>query len=248
MLFPVRNLFFGFALVLAASIPALAAEDPTGGKPFFPWIWQDQLRPTFRSAMSPSNLLMLPAIGGAVIVSHQYDPDVRADYGEHSRMPAEISRYGDWIGAGYLSAGVSVAGLLLDQPNGLMISRAVLLTSISHITIATAVNRERPNHGPNSFPSGHTSTSFALAISLAYAYGPWVGVPAIALATFVGASRVADNAHWFSDTVAGAGLAYFWARASYRIDRKWGSEQVTYSKFAPGLIRDTPAIMFASDF
>jgi len=198
------------------SISAQAQSDSPGDKPFFRWLWEEQIKPTSRESVSYEQSAILLSTTAATVIARQYDSDVRADYGNHGRMPAEISRYGDWLGSGYPGAVIAITQLVWDRPEGLAMARTLLFTGVSHQTIARLVNRERPNQGPHSFPSGHTSTSFAAAGSLAYSYGAWVGVPALMLATFVGASRVADNAHWFSDTVAAAGLGLFWARASYR--------------------------------
>ncbi|MDB5663012.1 MAG: hypothetical protein JWN59_1350 [Sphingomonas bacterium] len=57
-----------------------------------------------------------------------------------------------------------------------------------------------------SFPSGHTSVSFAAAGSLHQRYGWKVGLPATVVATFVGLARVeADKHHWY-DVVVGAAI------------------------------------------
>jgi hypothetical protein len=57
-----------------------------------------------------------------------------------------------------------------------------------------------------SFPSGHTSMAFSAAASLYNRQGQSVGIPALAVATFVGIARVkADKHHWY-DVVAGAGI------------------------------------------
>ena len=56
-----------------------------------------------------------------------------------------------------------------------------------------------------SFPSGHTSATFATA-TVAYRRWGWrVGVPAYALASFVGATRL-QNVHYLSDVAFGAAL------------------------------------------
>lgn len=57
-----------------------------------------------------------------------------------------------------------------------------------------------------SFPSGHTSVSFAAAGSLHQRYGWKVGLPTTVVATFVGLVRVeADKHHWY-DVVVGAAI------------------------------------------
>lgn len=57
-----------------------------------------------------------------------------------------------------------------------------------------------------SFPSGHTSVSFAAAATLQNRYGWELGLPAQLVAAFVGVARVkADKHHWY-DIAAGAGI------------------------------------------
>lgn len=58
----------------------------------------------------------------------------------------------------------------------------------------------------NSFPSGHTTASFAIASVFANQYRDtkWVPVATYTVATLVGLSRIYDNKHWLSDVIAGA--------------------------------------------
>ena len=72
-----------------------------------------------------------------------------------------------------------------------------------------AVNRKRPNGAPYSFPSGHTSVSFATAGVVYRHLGKSWGIPAFALATYVGLSRLQENKHYLSDVVAGAILGTY---------------------------------------
>ncbi len=73
-------------------------------------------------------------------------------------------------------------------------------------TLKYAINRKRPNGGPYSFPSGHTSASFQGAAFIHARYGVKYAIPAYLLATFVGYSRVKTNAHYTSDVLAGAAI------------------------------------------
>ena len=62
-----------------------------------------------------------------------------------------------------------------------------------------------PFSGQASFPSGHTSMSFAMATSLADdIHRPWATVGLYGMATAVGWSRINDNRHWLTDVAAGA--------------------------------------------
>lgn len=66
---------------------------------------------------------------------------------------------------------------------------------------------ERPNgRNDQSFPSGHTSMSFAAAGYVQRRYGWEWGVPATVAATLVGISRVQSRDHHWYDVVAGAAL------------------------------------------
>lgn len=65
-----------------------------------------------------------------------------------------------------------------------------------------------------SFPSGHTSTMFALMTVVAKRYpSRWVAVPAYAFAASVAFQRIESNNHWFSDTLAGGAVGYLIADA-----------------------------------
>jgi membrane-associated phospholipid phosphatase len=69
------------------------------------------------------------------------------------------------------------------------------------------VHERRPDgNGNDSFPSAHTSFSFSAAATLENRYGWKVGLPAFALASFVGAARVEAKRHHWYDVVAGAGI------------------------------------------
>jgi len=57
-----------------------------------------------------------------------------------------------------------------------------------------------------SFPSGHTSAAFAAATSILERRGPAEGVPALAVASFVGVARVKADKHHWHDVLAGAAL------------------------------------------
>lgn len=70
-----------------------------------------------------------------------------------------------------------------------------------------AVRRTRPDGSSNtSFPSGHSSGSFATATVIQRHFGWRLGGPAYGLASYVAASRLNENKHYLSDVVFGAAV------------------------------------------
>ena len=68
--------------------------------------------------------------------------------------------------------------------------------------------RERRPDGSNnhSFPSGHTSLSFAAAASIDQRFGWKAGIPAHLVAGFVGLARVKADKHYWHDVAVGAAI------------------------------------------
>lgn len=222
-----------------ASIADGTATIPPEGRPLIDWVWRDQIKPTLENADDKGNLWIFAGTTVASVLARQKDTEFHERYGDNQGMSQKQSMYGAVLGSGFPGILIAAGQLYYDTGNGLQHARALGFTSLTHITTAVAVQRKRPNGKNLSFPSGHTSSSFATATSLAYSYGPWVGLPAIAAATYIGFSRPANNSHWLSDIVAGAGLGIFWARASFLVNKK--SELAnfyptyTFSESGPGL-------------
>ncbi|MCY7398847.1 MAG: phosphatase PAP2 family protein [Sphingomonas bacterium] len=95
---------------------------------------------------------------------------------------------GDWTGV---------------KQSGIAIGGSFALTGALKYT----VHETRPDGSDNkSFPSGHTSASFAAAASLEKRYGWQVGLPAHVVAAFVGVARVQAKKHYWRDVLVGAAI------------------------------------------
>ena len=85
--------------------------------------------------------------------------------------------------------------------------------------IKYTVRETRPDGSSNnSFPSGHTATTFMGAELVRIEYGedyPWLAAGAYTIATTVGVLRVYNDKHWFTDVFAGAGVGILSARIGY---------------------------------
>jgi membrane-associated phospholipid phosphatase len=104
---------------------------------------------------------------------------------------------------------ISAGGLTLglrDYKGTIQFGESFALTEGVTYGLKYTVNETRPNGGSQSFPSAHTSVSFCAAEFLRKRYGWEFGIPAYALASFVGYSRVESNEHYPHDVIAGAGI------------------------------------------
>lgn len=85
-----------------------------------------------------------------------------------------------------------------------------------------SVKEWRPDRSNrHSFPSGHTSATFATAAFVQRRYGWKFGAPAYALATYVGWGRVYAKKHHWWDVLAGAAIG---AGAAYIFTKPWARE------------------------
>ncbi len=94
------------------------------------------------------------------------------------------------------------------QSINILIANVIMGSVVS--ALKKAVGEERPDHSNNlSFPSGHTATGFTNATLLFYEYKDsnlWYASSGFLFATATGALRIANNKHYTSDVLAGAGI------------------------------------------
>jgi membrane-associated phospholipid phosphatase len=100
-----------------------------------------------------------------------------------------------------------------------MISQAVVVSSLKKIT-----HELRPDGSSySSFPSGHTSASFAGAEMLYQEFkhtSKFIGYTGYAVATATGILRMYNNKHWLGDVIAGAGFGILSTKFAYWLEPK----------------------------
>lgn len=127
------------------------------------------------------------------------------------------------VGLPAVAAGISLAKD--DTPGLYQLAKSEAFTLAATEVLKLTVDEIRPNgRDDKSFPSGHTSVSFATAQYLQMRGGWEYGVPAYVAASLVGYSRVRADEHYWKDVAAGAALGiassyYFtdkgdWAKVS----------------------------------
>lgn len=139
-----------------------------------------------------------------------------------------MARPGACAGNG-LVAGGAIGGLFLfglrsdnEKFRGFTYSLAQGFVVNHSITsgLKMGIHRLRPDgRNAQSFPSGHTSTSFMWATVAANTYGWKAGLPAYLAATYIGASRLSSKSHHLTDVVAGAAIGYL---VGSTVSRRYG--------------------------
>ena len=132
-----------------------------------------------------------------------------------NEIPTFRHTYDDWI---QYAPGVAVVGLKVSGLPGMTKAGRFAVSSAFSVAIMAAVvngvkytvKRERPDlSARNSFPSGHSATTFMTATILHKEYGwkyPWISILGYTTATVTGASRILNNKHWMSDIIGGAAI------------------------------------------
>ena len=110
-------------------------------------------------------------------------------------------------------------GMTLSEPNNTGTQQWVesfVTSTVVTQTLKYSINRERPNGGDLSFPSGHTSSAFQGAAFIHRRYGDQYALPVYLLAALTGYSRVHAGVHYWSDVIAGAAVgiaaSFYWTK------------------------------------
>lgn len=126
--------------------------------------------------------------------------------------PAHASEKG-WNDAGSIArdalvvAAFGVPAVQGDWDGALQAAGSVGVAAGVTYGLKEAFPERRPDGSDRkSFPSGHTSVSFAAAATLHNRYGWEVGLPAQIVAAFVGLSRVEAKKHHVHDVLVGAAI------------------------------------------
>ncbi len=163
----------------------------------------------------------VPLIVGGLIVKRE-DDHFRGLRNEYlPRFNRHLDDYMQYAPAAVM-LGMKVVGVQSRSSWGRMLVSdafsALLMGGVVN-TLKQTTNVERPDgSNKHSFPSGHTATAFMTATMFTKEYGhksPWVGVGAYSVATATGLMRMANNKHWLSDVLTGAGIGILSTEVGY---------------------------------
>lgn len=235
-------------LLFAVSFSKLQAEETQAAdKPdsrYFQQVGRD-LKAVTQSPLKwkGKDLLIFGAVAGTGVILASADEDIRKAF-QNSRTPGTddaariVDHFGDGAVLTALMAGVYGAGLIADKPG---LRRTALLGFESYVIsglfvagIKTIVGRSRPRAEEGSlrfrpfstasrrtsFPSGHSSAVWAVAVSVADGSdSPVVDALSYSLAVLASLARIHEDKHWASDVFFGAAIGYASAKMICRMNR-----------------------------
>jgi membrane-associated phospholipid phosphatase len=165
--------------------------------------------------------LGVPLIIGGLIEKHQDSKFSRLRNDFMPQFHSTLDNYTQFAPAAVMVA-LKAAGVKSRSSWGRMLLSDAFATALMSGTtqiLKNGTNEMRPDGSNNhSFPSGHTATAFMTATMLSKEYGylsPWVSVGAYSVATATGLMRMANNKHWLSDVMVGAGIGIISTEMGY---------------------------------
>lgn len=193
-----------------------------------PWRWDK------------SDWVTASIVAGVTGVFFVLDDDINEEVqNTRSATTDDISEFFEPFGNGAFTIPV-LAGLYLYgrfgeneklERTALLATESFLVSGLFSTVLKVSMGRHRPSKGDpantfdgpstsnKSFPSGHTTTAFAVATIVAneYEHIPFIAPLSYGIATMTGFSRLNDNKHWASDIVFGAALGYFTSKTILKL-------------------------------
>jgi len=208
----------------ANQAPPPAAGHDSAAKRFALDIWKDQKAIwTSPFRMNRRQLLTVAVPLGAVTAGLIATDKETSGWISNTSSQLEWSNAISTAGPIYLVGGVGGGSLIVgktrDKPEVLQIGRnsveAVVDAVIVSSVMKLAAGRERPDQndgqgrfwkGSNSFPSGHSMDSWAVAAAVAHSRGcpKWLAISSYAVAAAVSISRYTAHRHFPSDIFVGS--------------------------------------------
>ena len=199
-------------VLFACPTLAQAQKEADPDPPSIASVFSELGRDFHHLASRDSALILLAAGGASLAVSHADDTITRRAV--QSPTLETVLDQGSLMGDGAIQIGAAVSvyafGRAVHNTRAAVLGadllQAQLVNGVLTQTVKYAVNRTRPDGGRYSFPSGHASATFATATVLTRQCGWRIGVPVLAMAGYVAASRLSENQHFASDVIFGAGI------------------------------------------
>jgi membrane-associated phospholipid phosphatase len=190
--------------------------------------------------------------GGTVLaigLAHRYDSQVRTHFvGPSPSLNVNSQDTKDAIPTAALFGGTWAFALLTRDHDGYRegwaMVEAAALSGVTDYALKFASGRQTPEQTTNpnewfkggaSFPSFHSTEAFAIGTVLAESgnddYRLLRRLLGYGVGVFTSYERLKHNAHWLSDTVAGAALGI--SSAHFAMDRRYGANNESHFALVP---------------
>lgn len=173
------------------------------------------------SSLYQTAIAVVPLMAAGFVVSKQdkHYRSLRNDFMPHFKHT--LDNYTQYFPA-FALLGLKSFGVKSRSSWGRMLTSdafsAAIMASVVNSLKHTRKELRPDGSNYHSFPSGHTATAFMTATMLSKEYGwrsPWISVGAYAVATGTGLMRMANNKHWLSDVMVGAGIGILSTELGY---------------------------------
>jgi membrane-associated phospholipid phosphatase len=189
--------------------------------------------------------------GGAVLavgLAHRYDGQVRSHFVGPGPANVNSEDTNDAIPTAAVLGGTWALAILTNNHDGYQEGWAMIeatgLSTVTAYALKFAAGRETPDQTTNpneweksgsSFPSFHSTAAFAVGTVLAESGNDeyrWLRrLLGYGLGVATSYERLKHNAHWLSDTVAGAALGM--SSAHFVMDRRYGINEESHLALVP---------------
>lgn len=235
--------------LLALSLPAGAADRDATTPPagwfaaaqadldVFPGRLKADAKATF---FNSDNLAALAWAGLASVAMNNgnADDDVAEHFAEHDTFGGFSDEALFIMGSPVTHFAGTALWYVLDAEEQDEPGRQRAVTMLSALTITAAVtgglkairHNDQPDGQSWAWPSGHTSSSVAVASVLHEFYGLKVGLPAYAVAGVVAWRMMDDGDHWASDVLFGATLGWV---VGHTVARRHGNLEIAGFELLP---------------
>ncbi len=191
----------------------------------------------FAQLFTPTNGIVAGIGGAGSLMVHPVDGDIQRHIYEANGARHDVFHGGSLLGDGYAQGAIALGAYIVGRAShhpgisglGADLVDAQIVNGVLTQGLKVAVDRRRPTGSKHSFPSGHTSATFATAQVIDEHFGWKAAAPFYALGGYVSVSRLVDNQHWASDVIFGAALGMVSGRAA---SRRHGPRGITVSPMA----------------
>ncbi|MDQ0594210.1 hypothetical protein QFZ37_002579 [Chryseobacterium ginsenosidimutans] len=214
---------------------------------------------SYKKLIVPTVLISYGVASLSIDALKRLNSSTQYEISEHKPDHIKLDSYTQYAPAAlvYGLNAIGVEGKHNLRDRSIIYGTSLLIVTAVTVPLKHAVKEERPDFSNTlSFPSGHTSISFASAQFMFREYRDsnlLLAVSGYSLAVFTGVYRMLNNKHWFGDVVGGAGFGILSTELAYWLYPKinnllGGKKENSSSMIMPYYQKENVGIGFVKNF